>query len=425
MDNKHLGTFNRFLVASGMTNLADGIATIAWAWLASLLTRDALLIAMVPVALRLPWFVFAIPAGIITDRYDRRTLILTMDVLRALVFLAVAMAIWTSLPLEPASADGVSSIFLMSTLMLAALLVGMAEVLRDNAAQTILPSIVEPQELEQANGRLLSAELVGNALLGPAIGAFLIAAALPLPFVFNGLVFLVAIFLVSTLRGHFRPASQQRSLGWRLEVKEGIDFLRTAPLLKALALLTGFWNLLFHMMMIALVLHVQENLGLDVRCYGLVLAAGALGGIAGGVWGSRIVDRLGPARASQLTLASSAPAFLAIIYAPGVVTLGLVLIFFEFTGIVWNIVSISYRQRAVPTDVLGRVNSLYRLLAWGMMPVGLILSGLLVTVFESFGSREVALTVPFWAAGIGAGVLAIVGWPVLGHGFGRNNADRD
>ena len=65
-------SFNPFVAASGLTNLADGIAVVAWAWMATLLTRDPFLIALMPVALRLPWFIFAIPAGIITDRVDRR-----------------------------------------------------------------------------------------------------------------------------------------------------------------------------------------------------------------------------------------------------------------------------------------------------------------------------------------------------------------
>ncbi|MGL4321430.1 MAG: MFS transporter [Paracoccaceae bacterium] len=82
--------YPRFVAASGLTNLADGVAVVAWAWLASLLTRDALLVALVPVALRVPWFLFALPAGIVTDRVDRRRLIMAMDALRAGAFVLAA-----------------------------------------------------------------------------------------------------------------------------------------------------------------------------------------------------------------------------------------------------------------------------------------------------------------------------------------------
>src|SRR5690606_8266005 len=91
--------FARFVAASGLTNLGDGVAIVAWAWVASLLTRDPLLIAGVAVALRLPWALLALPAGVITDRVDRRLLILRMDILRAVAFAGAAAALCASLPL--------------------------------------------------------------------------------------------------------------------------------------------------------------------------------------------------------------------------------------------------------------------------------------------------------------------------------------
>lgn len=409
-------TFQQFVFASGLTNLADGIATVAWAWLASLLTRDPLLIALVPIALRLPWFLCAIPAGIITDRTDRRLLILRMDGLRAVSFCLVTLAVWMAVPLNPAPSKGISNLALFLIILLAALLVGMAEVFRDNAAQTMLPSIVPHDGLEKANGRLWSVELVGNALVGPALGAFLIAYALSAPFLFNALAYLMAILLFMRMTGKFRPKLKE-TRNWRRELKEGFGFLNQAPLLKSLAWITGFWNLFFQMVLIALVLHVQENLGLEARAYGLILATGAVGGILGSWWADAIIHRLGPAKTAQWMLIASAPAFFGIAFAPGPIALGLVLALFEFTGLVWNTVSVSYRQRTIPDHLLGRVNSLYRLLAWGMMPIGLLLSGLTVRVAEAFTSRDLALISPFVAASVGALILGVVGWRALGKGF--------
>ncbi len=407
--------FARFVAASGLTNLADGIATVAWAWLASLLTRDPLLIALVAVALRMPWFLFAIPAGVITDRVDRRLLIIRMDMLRGLAFGFAAFAIWTALPLAPATMT-LTQPGLYVAILVAATLVGIAEVFRDNAAQSMLPALVPQDSLEKANGRLWSVELVGNALLGPALGAFLIAAALPLPFAAGALAYVIAVILVLAVKGRFQPTVTE-ARDWRRELREGFQFLWRAQLLRSLAWITGVWNLLFQMVMIALVLHVQENLGLDARAYGLILAAGAVGGIAGGWWGDAIITKVGPKRAAQWMLLASFPCFLGIAYAPGPIALALVLAAFEFTGLVWNTVSVSYRQRKIPDALLGRVNSLYRLLAWGMMPVGLLLSGLIVRGTEGSFARETALTAPFLVAALGALLLAIVGWHALERGF--------
>lgn len=406
----------RFALASGLTNLADGVAVVAWAWLATLLTRDPLLIALVPVAVRLPWVVMAIPAGIVTDRVDRKRLIVAMDGLRALGFSLAALAIWLALPLPAPPARGLADPALFGMIIIAALIVGGAEVFRDNATQTMLPAIVHADQLERANGRIWSAELIGNALLGPALGAFLIAAALPLPFALNALCYLAAIWLVATLRGQFRPA-MTKPRDWRGELREGYQFLIKAPLLRALAIITGVWNLLFEMVMIALVLHVQDNLGLNAQTYGLILAAGAVGGIAGGLMGEHIVRALGPKRTAQFMLAASAPAFLAIAFAPNALTLAITMALFQFTGLVWNTVSVSYRQRMIPDAILGRVNSLYRLLAWGMMPVGLLLSGMIVRFSEMSLARDMALKMPFFAATLGAALLAYLGWRALDRWF--------
>ncbi len=411
-----LNRFQRFVIASGFTNLADGIALVAWAWIASLLTRDPLLIALVSVALRLPWFVFAVPAGIITDRVDRQHLILSMDVLRFAGFACAGVAVWMALPLGEAPLRGISTPWLYWALLTAALVVGAAEVFRDNAAQTMLPAIVEHAELERANGRLWSVELIGNVLLGPVVGAFLIAWALPVPMFANALAYLVAVVLVWRITGRFKP-ERQAGAHWHAELREAWQFLRGAPLLLSLALITGFWNLFFHMSHIALVLHVQENLEATVRIYGLVLAGGAIGGIIAGFVGEHIVKALGPMRTAQVSLVVSGPIYLCMAYLPTPLALALVLTVFEFFGVVWNTVSVSYRQRRIPDVLLGRVNALYRMFAWGMMPIGMIASGLLVRMGEGLMPREWALVLPFFAAGLGAIVLGAWGWRALARGF--------
>ncbi|MEM6387286.1 MAG: MFS transporter [Pseudomonadota bacterium] len=406
----------RFIASSGLANLADGIAVVVWAWLASLLTRDPLMIAALPIVLRLPWFLFAIPAGLITDRVDRRRLILAMDAIRAGAFVLVGGAVWASLPLLPPPEAGLVHPRLFAVLMVSAAIVGVAEVFRDNAAQTMMPRIVSHAKLEAANGRLWSVELVGNSLLGPAVGAFLITVFLPLPFLLNAVAFAIGAGLIFTIAGSFR-ATQVTGQNWRRELREGWEFLKNSAVLKLLAVSTGVWNLLHQMIIIALVLHVQENLGLGATAYGLILAAGAFGGITGGFVAATIIERLGRGRAAQLMTLQSALAFAAIPFAPNAWTLAALFVFSEFTGIVWNTVSVSYRQRIIPDNLLGRVNSLYRLLAWGMMPIGLALSGILTRVAEGPLPRGDALLVPFFFAGIGSLLLAAVIWRPLGRAF--------
>ena len=244
----------RFILASGVTNLADGVAVVVWAWVATLLTRDPFFVALMPVALRLPWFVFALPAGIVTDRVDRRKLIFCMDSVRAFAFAGAAFAVLLSLPLADPVETGTAMPGLFAALIGCALVVGTAEVFRDNAAQTMLPAFVPHDQLEKANGRLWSVELVGNTLLGPAIGAFLIAAMAWLPFATNAFAFAVAAFLIIGIKGAFTPEVRD-TRNWRAELGEGLSYLKNAPLLRLLAVVTGLWNLFDQMVVIALVLY--------------------------------------------------------------------------------------------------------------------------------------------------------------------------
>lgn len=406
--------YRMFLAASGLANLADGVATVAWLWVATLLTRDAALIALVPVALRLPWLLFALPAGIVADRMDRRRLIMAMDGMRAAGFGAAALALWVASPLPAAPASGVSSVPLFAALCLSALTVGVAEVFRDNAAQSFLPALVASEGLERANARLWLVESVGNALVGPALGAAALGLALALPFAGNALAYGLAGLMIAGIAGVQAPPRATAPRNWRRELVEGWAFLRASPLLRMLAVATGFWNMFDSMVMFALVLLAQEKLGLPAGQYGMVLAAAALGGIASGLVGDRVVRAMGAVRLMRVAMFSGAPCFAAMALAPGPVTVGLALGMAWFWGLNWNIVSVSTRQRLVPDAIRGRVNSLYRLMAWGMMPVGSVLAGQVIGLAEGPMGRIAALEAPLWIAALGTLLLTVLVWRPLG-----------
>ena len=161
-----------------VSNLGEGMGTLAYPWLASAVTRDPILVALVAVAQRLPWLLFTLPAGVITDRVDRRKAVIAMDLLRGVLTVAVAFAVLReqgSLP-GPDELDSVTGTRygILAIVLGATLLLGMAEVLRDNSNQTIMPNIVRPDQLEKANGRIWSIESVTNQFAGPPLGSLLL-----------------------------------------------------------------------------------------------------------------------------------------------------------------------------------------------------------------------------------------------------------
>jgi len=413
--------YRRFVAAAGLANLGDGIALVSWGWIATQLTRDPLLIALVPAALKAPWFVFSLPAGIVVDRVDRRRLILWADLVRSAAYGLAAVALWLALPLAEAPLRGTAHPALFALIAAAAVLVGAAEVLRDNAAQTMLPSIVADAGLERANGRLWTVEMVMNTLVGTAAAGLLLGVSLALPFGVNACAMALAVALLIGLKGDFRgdPARGAAGPGWWPDLKEGIAFLLARPVLRGLALLTGLFNFAFEAMMVTLVLVVQERLGLGPLAMSAVMASGAAGGIAAGLTNDRIVNRLGRARSMQWALLA-APIFPLAVLAAGPGGLWLLCLGFfcsEFGGIMWNTVSVSYRQRQIPPRLLGRVNSAYRLFAIGMAPAGMLAAGLATRAASDLAGRETALAAPFAMATIILVLTTAASWRFLGRAF--------
>ncbi|MEM6465136.1 MAG: MFS transporter, partial [Pseudomonadota bacterium] len=342
------GGFARFGASVGLANLGDGIAVVAWAWTASLLTRDPFWIAFLPAALRLPWIVFSIPAGILSDRVDRKRLIVVCDLVRAMAYAVIAVAVLTRMPLSDPPTKGFGDGTLYITLLCFGVLIGTVEVARDNAGQSMLPAIVPPEELERANGILGSVETVGNAMAGPAFGSVLVALFLPAPFIAIALALLCAALLAAWLPGSFVPErGKTAGKGWRIELIECVRFVWGHPMLRLLVFVTGIWNFFAEMALIALVLHVQENLASGATTYGLILAFGAVGGVCGGALVAPLLKVMSKGNAARWMGATTAPVFLMFALAPGPVTVAVAMFIFSLSGVIWNAVSVSYRQRVV------------------------------------------------------------------------------
>ncbi len=402
-----LGKNYRLLwLANAVANLGDGIGVVAWPWLASLLTRDPVAIALVAVALRLPWFLFSLPAGVITDRFDRRKLVLAMDFFRFLALGILALIIWLSLPIIVT--EGFPTAPLYWVLLFSALIIGFAEVLRDNAAQTLLPAIVSPDRLEAANGRLWSIEVLMNSLIGPPVAGLIITLAVPFAFLFNCLGFGFSAILIIAIRGDFKPVSRQRQ-PWQTELKQGYSFLWRNALLRNLALCLGIMNATYHMMMTGLILFTQDILGMGAAQFGLLLTADALGGILGGFLSEKVTRLLGAGLALRIVLLVLFAQIAVVAVVSDAKPIWLMLAAASFASMVWNSITVSLRQRHIPQQLLGRVNSVYRFFGWGMMPLGLIGSGLSVKFTEIYFPYETALRAPFvLGAALMGGVILLI-----------------
>jgi MFS family permease len=139
-------------------------------------------------------------------------------------------------------------------------------------------------------------------------------------------------------------------------------------------------------------------LGVGPTVFAVLTMGGAVGGVVGGVVAPWLARRLGGGTCLALTLAGMGAASLAVGSSPRWPPIVALFSVQALLGTLWNVITVSLRQRIIPANLLGRVNSVYRFFAWGMMPVGAGLGGLLVVLVEGMAGRTTALRAPWFAA---------------------------
>lgn len=367
------GAYWRLWSASTVSNLGDGIFLVALPLLAARLTRSAVSISLVAAAATLPWLILSLPIGTIIDRSDRKRILLVADTIRAIVIGVLAVL----------AATGHVRIWM---LWITALALGIAEVFFDNASQALVPAVVPAELLERGNGRLYAAEILANLFIGAPLGSVLFAAAIWLPFGIDAASFVLAVLLILPIRGSFQARAGDPVPSGSLvnETKQGIRWLWDHPLLRTLAIALGLSNLGFQMAQAVFVLFAAERLGISERGFGILLGLMGVGALLGALLGERIAAHIGRAGAIRGTLITWFITMTATGLFPVTWFVALMAIVESMAATVWNVVVVSLRQQIVPTELFGRVNSVYRWFAWGTLPIGSVIGG---QVARAYGLR--------------------------------------
>ena len=378
--------------ANAISSTGDGAFVAALPLLAVTITRDPRLVSVVTAAIFLPWLLLSLPAGAVVDRYDRATLMWRAQTVQAAVVTIIAILIvMHQADIEVLAAGG--------------LLLGSAEVIFSNAAQAVLPALVPPELLPKANGSQQVSLTVGESFLGPPAGSLLFAAAAVLPFGLDAASFAGSAALLARLprTGHAPKDAKHPRI--RAQIAEGLRWLARHRLLRVVAVLLGIYNFANQMGQAVLVLLATQTLHVSTRGYGLLLAASAVGSVVGGLVNPILTRRMGMLPSLVLPALVDAAAFVGIGLAPGPLVVAALLAAQGFSVAMWNVVTVSLRQRVVPGHLLGRVNSVYRMLGWGLMPLGALAGG--------FVAHAAGLRAPYIVAGLLCGLSALVAFPIL------------
>ncbi|MEV0678034.1 MFS transporter [Actinosynnema sp. NPDC050436] len=352
----------RLLTGAWVTSLVgDGVRTVALPLYTAVSTRSPLAASAVAVAVVLPWLVVALPAGVLVDRWKPRLVVGVAHVFRAVVTGVLAWAVFT---------DSAS----VAVLCAAGFLLTSAETFADSASQVLLVDLAGPDDLEEANGRFVTAETVGMDLAGPLAASLLFWWHPAACFALDALTFVVAALFVVRLPEVDRPDHTSPG-SLRAQLVEGAGTLFRVRGLRVLVLAVGVTAVCAAGVNAMLALYSINVLGLPEQFVPWLVVVMALGALAGARLSPRLASRLGaaPVMVGALVLLGVAFAvFGAVPLLP--VAVGAVF-FFGLASAGWNVLSATRRQRLTPRPLMGRVTSAYRVLAWGLSPIGAGLAG--------------------------------------------------
>jgi predicted MFS family arabinose efflux permease len=392
---KRLGSGFRWLLASSwLSNVGDGISIAAGPLLVASLTGNAFLIACAALLQWLPPLVFGLWAGALSDRVNRKLIVVTADLLRAAVLVVLSVTVVT----------GTVSIALVLTTLF---VLGTAEVFADNTSSTLLPMLVHRDDLAIANSRFLVGFITVNQLVGPPIGAALFAAGTASPFVAQAVLVALGAILVSRIALPTHVRDDHGKTAVRHDIAEGVRWVRHHAAVRTLVLTIFTFNITFGAAWSVLVLYATHRLGLGSIGFGLITTVSAVGGLLGTLSYGWIIRRvsLGNIMRVGLIIETLTHFGLAITTSPWVA----MPIFFVFGAhaFIWGTTSITVRQRAVPTELQGRVGSVNTVGVFGGLVIGSGIGGLL--------AEHVGLTAPFWFAFAGSALFVVLIWKQLRH----------
>lgn len=373
-----------------ISSTGDGMFITAFPLLAARLTSDPVLIAGVTIAQRLPWLLVSLFTGAIADRFDRRRLMVGADVVRFAVVGLFGVGVVVG-------AVDIWSLYACAFLLTA------GETLHVSAGQAVLPAIVEPSDLLQANSRFGIAQISSAQFIGPPLGAAAFNIAASVPFLADAVTFAGSAALIGALPDEHavaRPTTRVRD-----DVMEGLRFAWRNRAVRRITVLLAVINVFYFAATSLLVLYTQQRLHAGSAVYTAMFVSAGFGTVLTRFFLGRLVQRFGEVP----TMAMSFWLWTFPIIALALTTTSWVAISSYFllgtgTGL-WIALNTTIRQRITPARLLGRMSAVYRFVSWGVVPFGAALGGVL--------ARWFTLTTPFYIGGLAMVPIAVFGRRLL------------
>ncbi|HEX9058396.1 MAG TPA: MFS transporter [Ktedonobacterales bacterium] len=350
-----------------VSSIGTQASTLAFPLLILAVTRSPAQAGFASALRAVPYVIFSLPAGALIDRWNRKLVMLLCDAGRAIALGSIPVAL-------ALGRLTVAQLYIVSVVE------GSLFVFFNIAEAACLPRVVAKAQLPAATAQNQATEGV-SSLIGPPIGGALFGLAQALPFVTDAVSYLASVISLYFIRTQFQGERGLATRRLHEEIGEGLVWLWRQPLIRYMAFLTGTTNLVGNgTLLIAIVIAQGQHASPFV--IGLIFAIGSVGSIIGSIVAVRLRKRYSFAQvivSSTWVWAILTP-LMAV--APNPLALGVIMAGLFLTSPIYNVVQFSYRLALIPDELQGRVNSVFRLIAFGGQPIGLALAGVLL---ESVG----------------------------------------
>jgi predicted MFS family arabinose efflux permease len=326
-----------------------------------------------------PYLLFSLPVGALIDRWDRKRVMILCDLGRAVAVLSVPIAL---------AFDALT----IGQLYAVAFVEGSLFVFFNIAEVAALPRVVPTRQLPQAAAQNEAA--FGTVhIVGPSIGTALYQMlGRGAPFIADAISYVASVVSLVLIKTEFRLAKAAPARSLRAEIVEGLRWLWHRPLIRYMAFLTGGLNFVNSAVPIIVIVLAKQMDATDIDI-GLIFSIGGIGGIVGSLIGGQIQKRFSFGQVIIFIIWTEALLFPLYLAVPQFFLLGALYALMYVTAPVYNVVQFSYRLSLIPDALQGRVNSTFRLLAFGFNPLGAAASGVLL---EYVGATATVITFALW-----------------------------
>lgn len=360
---RHNRDFLLLWSGSAVSILGSRASGMAYPLLVLSLTGSVVDAGLVGFVTMLPHLLVQVPAGMLVDLWNRKRVMIWCDVLRALAIASVVVAL---------AADRL----VLPHILLVGIIEGTLSVAYGIAASAAVPHVVHSSQLTVALSRNEARER-GAMMLGQPLGGLLFGIGRVVPFLFDALTYLVSLVTLLFIKKDFQVARTEKREPMRTELTAGIRWLARQPFLRTTTILVAGSNLLFQALFLTVIV-IAADLGATPGAIGLMFGIAAVGGVLGSLVAPAAERRLSMkvvvigvnwvwAVLVPLVLVVRDPYLLGAVYA-----------LMCFVGPVWNVVISAYQLAVTPDRIQGRVIGAASMVAFGAIPLGSLVGGLLL-----------------------------------------------